>query len=228
MIFVILFSHNVSKKITTTDQRIIARFLSEQNLSSASLRNNQIFSDQIQSIQLLQQAVLDYSTYSQPIPKNTTREPLDFINAKTVNCFDRARFLDKAFRFLGYESRYVSAYLTEHTGSLIKSLITNNKKLVRSHALLEVKTVKGWVAVGTVHDWIGLTADHQTISLDQSHYQENGLININWHPENTENPYWILQTSYAPVYGLYSRHGRYYPPFTFIPDFNLYELLYNL
>jgi len=38
----------------------------------------------------------------------------------------------------------------------------------------------------------------------------------------------IYQESFSFIYGLYSRHGKFYPPYTFIPDVNYVELIQNI
>ena len=55
--------------------------------------------------------------------------------------------------------------------------------------------------------------------------------------KESETPNWLLPIGddldhfYTPevifVYGLYSRHGRFYPPYNAIPDYNIRELFYN-
>ena len=37
----------------------------------------------------------------------------------------------------------------------------------------------------------------------------------------------ILKNNFIYIIGLYSRHGRFYPPYNFIPDINWGEFMYN-
>ena len=66
----------------------------------------------------------------------------------------------------------------------------------------------------------------------------NGVIfNYKQLADEQKTPNWRLQLDnglahfYTPnvvfVYGLYSRHGGFYPPYNFIPDYNFRELFYN-
>jgi hypothetical protein len=38
----------------------------------------------------------------------------------------------------------------------------------------------------------------------------------------------IFRSDFTYVIGLFSRHGRFYPPFTPIPDVNWRQIVYNL
>lgn len=73
-----------------------------------------------------------------------------------------------------------------------------------SHALTEAKTAEGWVMVDSNTRWIGPPAI------------------------SSQLPPAILARPHALIYGLYSRHGRFYWPYLPIPDVNWRELLYNL
>ena len=112
-------------------------------------------------------------------------------------------------------------YSTAETGSSLRSLATPD---IVSHALTEVKTSRGWMIVDSKVRWAGLTADGKPLDLEairQSPSQKwNSAVKAPL-PEIYGNPFtW--------VYGLYSRHGRFYPPYDPVPDVNWTELAQNL
>jgi hypothetical protein len=58
--------------------------------------------------------------------------------------------------------------------------------------------------------WIGLTSD-QAVALRHLH-RDKKLSGAAWHNAARISP--ILASDFTYVIGLYSRHGRFYPPFT--------------
>lgn len=108
--------------------------------------------------------------------------------------------------------------------------------------MMEVKTVRGWMAVGTNCNWIGLQDDGLLLDIFMMRDRIRGdslHLKKQW---NAGIPFWDdikHKGSYRIVYGLYSRHGQFLTsnplekwmhnvglrsPF---PDYNLRELLYN-
>ncbi len=53
------------------------------------------------------------------------------------------------------------------------------------------------------------------------------LPEVDWDPRNREVPP-KLGAPFVYIYGLYSRHGRFYPPYIRFPNVNWRELTYNL
>ena len=66
--------------------------------------------------------------------------------------------------------------------------------------------------VDSVQPWIVLPPNEHVVNLDNWNAYKNAI----W---QYDMPYPLLYQDFIKIYGLYSRHGQYYPPFTpYIPD----------
>lgn len=72
--------------------------------------------------------------------------------------------------------------------------------------------------------WAGLTSDGQPLDLAAIRANPDRKWNRNVLGSLPE----IYDAPFTWVYGLYSRHGRFYPPYDPIPDVNWGELAQNL
>jgi hypothetical protein len=138
------------------------------------------------------------------IPLNQPRELTDVIKAGYGLCFDRSRAIETVLRAYGFEARHISVFSTAKTHSALKSLLSAGTP---SHVVTEVRTDRGWLLVDPNRRWIGLTVDGKLATLDH-------LAGQHWRSK----PMPILGKPFIYVRGLYSRHGRFYPPYDPIPD----------
>ena len=136
-------------------------------------------------------------------------------------CFDRSRAIETILRLQGMRTRHAAIYSTRATGSALRSLATPG---VDSHAITEVMTRRGWMIVDSNSRWIGLTNANQPLDLARLRDRPGGP----WHPSVRVQLPEIYRAPYTWVYGLYSRHGRFYPPYNPVPDVNWAELAENL
>ncbi|HOO81183.1 MAG TPA: transglutaminase domain-containing protein [Alphaproteobacteria bacterium] len=219
--------HNVSKTITKDDERYIHKIISAQNYDWQDIKHNTTFEEELEDIRAIQSAVLNTTPLQKQVPDNRPREPKDLFELGYAQCSDRSRVIDKMLRLAGFETRVASLYSTAKTGSAIKSLLSNDKDLVHSHSIVEVKTRRGWMMVDTNEQWLGLDKEMQPVSLERWYTQvKNGNSDI-WHTSNEGKIYWLMEGPYTFVYGLYSRHGYFYPPYNCVPDINWPEFRYN-
>jgi len=169
------------------------------------------FDGEVAFISAVQDRVLRAAPINRGIPAGYPRELTDLLKAHHGWCYDRSRAIETVLRTYGFEARHVSIFSTAKTHSTLESLVTRR---VPSHVLTEVRTDRGWLLVDPNRRWIGLTADGKL----------SGLRNISaqkWR----KPPARILRHPYIYVRGLYSRHGRFYPPYDPIPDVNWPELV---
>ncbi len=91
-----------------------------------------------------------------------------------------------------------------------------------SHAVSEVRTERGWMTVDSNARWIGLTADGRPLSVPQIDADSAAEVG----PEAArEPPTLLLVEPHVTLYGLYSRHGEFYPPFVPFPDVDFRQFL---
>ena len=110
----------------------------------------------------------------------------------------------------------------EHTGSSTKAIITPG---VSSHAVTEVLTSKGWLIVDSNAQWVSTDSEGHPISIEKIRYAVEYSVPIRW---GTEPPSTIYIKPFTFLYGLYSRHGYFYPPYNVILDVNYGEFLQNV
>jgi len=217
LISFVLFISRVDNSITIEDQEYIKSFIDLEQKSSSLLS----YTEQLELIKLIQKSVLTVAAPNIGIEKRKTREPKDLYLKKAGLCFDRSRVIEKILRNYGFETRHISIYSTKNTGSIFKSLVTPG---INSHALSEVLTTKGWLVVDSNAEWLAIDKNNQPISISEIIRSKEIVIKklIN------DFPSFIYMENFFVIYGLYSRHGMYYPPFNIIPDINYSEFLYNL
>ncbi len=180
-----------------------------------------LFDNQIRAIAAVQDAVIKMAKLDEEITFDHPREPRDAFEQKRGLCYDRSRAIEKILGVIGFETRHVSIYSTEKRGAIFALLTPRNE----SHALTEVKTANGWMAIDPNVRWMGLTTDGElltTVAL-----RSVDVVKTRWAGGNGVAPHPIFLKSYIVVRGLYSRHGRFYPPYTPIPDINWRQLFQN-
>jgi hypothetical protein len=169
--------------------------------------------------------VLSKAAHNSALPIATKREPKDLLTAKAGLCCDRSRAIEKILRYVGFETDLkpgISPFTQQKkTGSFLKSLTTPG---VASHPVTEVLTQKGWLVVDSNYRWVSLDSNNKPVTISQIQLIAAGSNNISWNQEPPNKKY-IHPFTY--IYGLYSRHGKFFPPYNFIPDVNYQELAQN-
>lgn len=210
--------HSVSNKLTKDDYEYIPKYL--HNIPQLPL--NSSYQEELNFISAVQLATFNISPNAGSIPKNQSREPKDIFFAKVADCTSRSRLLEKVFRYSGFETRHVAIYTKNNTSSSIRPLITPNN---RSHALTEVLTKKGWLVVDSNVPWIAIDSKNNPISIKKIQQSISDSVYIDWKEPPIDSVYSL---SFSILYGVYSRHGRFYPPYNFIPDINYREFIQNV
>ncbi len=216
--------NNVSTAVTEEDVYYGAQILERAgyNAGPGTFGDLSRFENQIAAILATQDAVLKATPLGIGLPQGRTREPKDVLLEGKGLCFDRSRTIEKILSGLGFETRHLAIYTTRDRGRL-RALITPG---ISSHALTEVKTEKGWIAVDSNARWIGLDAVGRVYSVED--IQGRDPFAIAWAPEVREPISWpLFNEPFTYVIGLYSRHGGFFPPYTPMPDVNYAQLLQN-
>lgn len=157
---VVLAFHNVSRDITGEDRLYVSKILESAGYSGVS-EKPESFSEQIDAILAVQDAVLRTTPVQKKIPPKRTREPKDLFLSDHAQCSDRARVIDKALRIQGFQTRYAAIFEAQDSGDLMA--VFDSK--ARSHALVEVLTNKGWMMVDTNDRWVSLDSNDAPVSL---------------------------------------------------------------
>lgn len=196
---------NVDTEVSVADQLVFSR---ELGLKKPIYKLE--FEQQVQLIQEVQTRLFKRVPPGKNIALGQSREPSDLLQHGSGICFDRSRTLDKVFKWLGFETRHVFLFISQKQEELHfvdkVDLITDRDSW--SHAVTEVKTVKGWVVVDSLENWASFDNHGLPVAAED--------INSNL-PRFAYVPSLLNKNSFV-VKGLYSRSGVLYPPFVFFPD----------
>lgn len=211
---VVLWVHQVPVSPTKEDLVAVRQLLPEARHKP---RN---YEEEVALILRVQDQVLAASPEERGIALNHRRELTDLLSARHGACFDRSRAIETILRSYGLRTRHASMYSTVETGSALRSLATPDTV---SHALTEVKTSRGWMIVDSKVRWAGIASDGSPLDLEAVRSNPHRK----WSPAVKAPLPEIYGEPFTWVYGLYSRHGRFYPPYDPIPDVNWKELAQN-
>jgi transglutaminase-like putative cysteine protease len=180
------------------------------------------YNAQLNFINAVQMSVLANAPLNKGIPKNQTREPKDLLSAGNGLCYDRSRTIEKILRYSGLETRHVSFYSSTDTVASLTAILKPNTP---SHAVTEVLTASGWLVVDSNSKWVSVDRSNNPISIEMI---AKSIKNSKYPLFKEPPPAKIYKNPFIHIYGLYSRHGRFYPPYNWIPDINYQEFLHNL
>ncbi|MEW6775265.1 MAG: polysaccharide deacetylase family protein [Bdellovibrionota bacterium] len=215
------FLSRVDNTLTEEDARYLPEILANGGISGFPELKS--YEEEIAFIRAAQRSVRKTAPRDEPIPYGVSREPKDLYERGYGWCYDRSRTSEKIFGRAGFEVRHVSIYSTARTGSALQALLTPR---VPSHAMSEVRTRKGWVLVGSENLWLAVDARGNPVSIREVHEQGAQALFPSGSPEAEKMP-GILRGPFTYVYGLYSRHGKFFPPFAPVPDIYWPDFLEN-
>jgi hypothetical protein len=208
---------SVDNALSDEDRQYIAKYL--QGIEH--LPEHPAYRDELRFILAVQRSVLNIAPRNKGLPYGRKRGPKALYEARAGLCFDRSRVIEKILRYSGFETRHVSIFFTKKTRSAMRALITPD---VASHAVTEVLTQKGWLLVDSNEPFVSIDENNQPVSIETMQRASGGSHPIQWKmTSNTNYAY-----PFVFVYGLYSRHGQFYPPYNFVPDINYYEFIQNI
>jgi len=182
------------------------------------------FAEQVVLIRRLQAGIAAAAPISLPIPYGQAREPADLLREGQGICYDRSRTIEKALTMAGFQVRHAALYsLAPDLGVAARLRALAFRKDLQSHSVSECMTARGWLVVDSNHPWLSLDSEGGPIAL-QTIRNSFSSDPIDWQ----EAPPEVLYCQpFTVVYGLYSRHGQFYPPFSPVPDINWREMARN-
>lgn len=214
-------THDVSTALTQEDAAYAERMLRDTGHGDVLTKAPRSFEDQIRTVLAVQDAVLSIASENVGLPLGAPRELRELYQAKQGLCYDRSRAIEKVLSHLGLQVRHAAVYATTDA-NVFRALLTPR---TRSHAVTEVKTERGWLLIDSNKRWIGLTEDGDPLDLGE--LQEKA-VDRRWDARVPETMSSVLSGPFTYLYGLYSRHGQFYPPYTPVPDLDWHQLPYNL
>lgn len=222
----VLAMNNVPVSLSDADIKSIPELLNAAGKPhlTRNIAVGRSFTDQAEIVSEVQAAVLAIAPKTDPIDFDRGREPQDLLELRYGLCYDRSRVIEKILTYVGLESRHVAIYSLKKASSTIAALLTARTS---SHAVTEVLTQNGWMAIDPDIPWIGLTDDLEVLSIRKLQ-KAAGKKNYKWSPLAKKDFNDIFDSKFTYVTGLYSRHGRFYAPYNSIPDINYPQLASGL
>lgn len=217
-LILIIYIHNVQLYPEEYQVPYIKYF--EHDLEIAGPHDD--FKKQLAYIRGVQRNVLEIASLDDGIPRGMDRGPMQLFEMQKGLCFDRSRTIEIILRERGFRVRHVFLISIAGEGSLLSAILKPNQP---SHAISEVLTSRGWMVVGSNSGWTAVSANGNPVSLEDLQAYIEGRKTIEWRYPVPE--IYVLIAPWRPIYGLYSRHGEFYPPYNFIPDFNFSEFCDN-
>lgn len=148
-------------------------------------------------------------------PTSDTIEPSEFLQRNFGCCFDRARFIEKASRHYGFETRHVFL-IQPYEGLSITNFLPLGQS---SHATSEVYTSRGWLGVDSNEPFILLSKGGSPTTYG------NAINNLDSFPLMSPRNFFVSELDV--IYGLYSRHGNFHGKNFPGPEYVFSEILLN-
>ena len=210
----------VDNRLSDEDRQYLHKMMAEAAL--APLPPGADTGTQLAFVIGAQRAVQQLAPINRGLPLGQPREPKDLYLARYGLCYDRSRVLEKLLRLNGLETRHVALFSLREDGPLGFFLT----RRLPSHAVSEVRTAGGWLLVDSNVPWVSLGHDGAPVALAEL-LRSGGQPVGGWDPRFAQMPAFYREPLLA-VYGLYARHGYFYPPYNPLPDIHWGELWQNL
>jgi hypothetical protein len=208
--FYVLYALSVDNSITTEDKQAV------RSLDLDFVCTNIIgdYEKEIECLSAIQAAVQSIGE-TRCATSSDVIEPSEFLKRNFGCCFDRARFIEKASRYFGFETRHL--FLIEpYKGFSITNFVPLGQG---SHAASEIYTSKGWVGVDSNDPFILLTETGSPSTY------VNATHNLDAFPMMPKTNFYMGELDF--IYGLYSRHGNFHGKNFPGPEYVFKELLWN-
>lgn len=147
--------------------------------------------------------------------KGMSIEPPDMLQRGYGCCYERARFIEKALRHHGFQTRHVFLIEPAWGWSMTNMLPLGQA----SHAATEVLTSRGWMGVDSIEPFILIDADGRPYDYRMSRTS----VPLRAHMKPSD----FYARDLDVIHGLYSRHGYFLGPNVPGPEFALEELRWN-
>lgn len=237
---IVILLNSKSIELSKEDRVYLHRFLNDWHINEISPDVHKNFETELAFISRIQDSILSNITGEQ-IPHVYFGNVRYYYQKKQGICYDRAVLMEKILLLYHFKFRHVYIYF----GNGAKPAVTDFlRKNITSHAALEVKTKKGWMAIGTDVNWLGISKNGQVANYYEVRKElEASAGDPHWQKPGTtgSNAWKIAGYHFRIIYGIYSRHGDFFTGasttnstslFTnkrhFLPDYNCRMLLYNL
>ena len=217
LLLVLLYCFQFNNSLTTEDAVYADKIIKENGIDTNGIHES--FESELAFISAVQNAVVKLSKVGEGIPQCHERNVKDLYISRMGLCYDNSHVIEKILTLYGFETRHVCMYLYKHW---YEYFIVFFKLNSYSHAVSEVKTSKGWMFLDSLSSFKGLINNLQPVTL----YKVRTLIyskNVPTEILSSHN----YSSKFIFLYGVYSRNGKLYAPYNWVPDYQFNEVRYN-
>ena len=205
----VVLLNNKSIQLSQQDRVYLERFLDDWHIIESPDQVHTSFENEVNFISIIQDSVLASITGEQ-IPHVYFGNVGYYYRKRQGICYDRAILIEKILLLYRFQFRHVYMYFGENQKPLKTDFF---KKGIKSHAALEVKTKKGWMAIGTDANWLGIDKHGQLFTFYDLRVELNktdGELQLEKFG-SIGTPVWKIRgNNYRFIYGVFSRHGDFF------------------
>ena len=208
VIAVMLALNGVDTGVTDSDRTVIA----ELGVDDAC-HGVETFDDELDCISTVQDRVFELfpDTTCEFERGETGHRAADYAERGYGCCYDRATLLEQTLRHYGFDARRVGVY--GHQPNPLRYFLPG----IPSHALSEIETQKGWMAVDSIDPVIAIDGDDEIYDIAAVRRGiRDGTIDDETFGVDIPGNFFDGEFIYAR--GVYSRHGYFFEPHLPVPE----------
>ena len=204
----LLAANAVDTQVTDEDRQVIAE-LGVDDECERTLT----YIEELECVEAVQLSIFErYPDVSDAFEKGVTAHGVaDYDERGFGSCYDRAKLIEQTLRSYDFDVRRVALFERQSApwGYL--------KPGIRSHALSEVKTSQGWLAVESIEPFIAIDEQWRPHSMGDL---REGLKSGEFDDRTfgAAIPDDFFDGEFVFVYGVYSRHGYFFEPHLPVPE----------
>ncbi len=204
----LLAANGVSTQVSEEDRQVITELGVDDHCIGVHS-----YGDELECVEAVQSAIFErYPDVSDAFVRGVTGHRVtDYDERGYGSCYDRAKLIEQTLRHYGFEVRRVALYEGQD------SPLGYVRPGIRSHALSEVRTSKGWLVVESIEPFMGVDEQGMPHSVaDIRRGLRAGEVDDETFAAAIPEDFFDGEFVY--VYGVYSRHGYFFEPHIPVPE----------
>ena len=217
VVSIYIYAFNVDTQVDAAEREIIETYISKSDFVDF----NKI-SDRERELLLLK--IMDAAhkiagpSRNSP-PHGVKRGIASSLKYSGGSCYDRSYYIEQILTYLNIPSRHVFLALVESNSIFKRGLL--------SHALTEVNINGNWFLIESLYSHVYKNKSGELVSA--MYIKENfGDVNFpDFNHVDAELYSYIARGDFKVYYGIYSRHGGFFPPYHIPFNINYKQILFN-
>jgi hypothetical protein len=215
---VFIYQYNVDIQISSDEQKIIESHISKSNF--INWQNNNEKERELLLLSVGEAANRITGPLRISPPHGVRRGISSSLKYDGGACYDRSYIVEQILTYLNIPFRHIFLSLGK-SNSLFKFDLT-------SHALTEVKIGKRWVLMESLSPHVYKNKQGEFVSAADIAENPKNIEFPNYLEIDRQLYMYLIEGDFKVWYGIYSRNGGFFPPYTIPFDINYQQLLFNL